>query len=133
MGWIYTVFMNSIEPDSTGDEVRVLPVRNPTRGRMRNFLKSMIPALAGAAAFCAGLCHAQNIAAPAIRLDFRIVSNGKTLRTSADGISRFDFILSEMALQDQSGTWIPSEEWFAYISAGEGRLQADTIGSPAGG
>lgn len=77
-------------------------------------------------------CHAQNSAAPAIRLDFRIMSKGKQLVPRPDGISRFDFLLSEIALQETSGRWITGGDWFAFISAGEDRRLADTEGSPAG-
>jgi len=76
--------------------------------------------------------HAQNITTPAIRLDFRIISNGEALTLRPDGISRFDFLLSEISLQEKSGRWITGGDWFAFLSLGEGRLHAETEGSPKG-
>jgi cytochrome c peroxidase len=75
---------------------------------------------------------AQNITAPAIRLDFRVVSKGAPLVLQPDGISRFDFLLSGISLQKETGEWLAGEEWFAFLSVGERRLSADTTGSPAG-
>jgi cytochrome c peroxidase len=80
-----------------------------------------------------GIGQAQNIATPALRLDFRVMSQGKPLTIHPEGISRFDFLLSEISLQKESGEWLAGEEWFAFISVGESRLSADTTGSPPGG
>ena len=77
-------------------------------------------------------CHGQNNVAPAMRLDFRVISQGKPLELQADGISRFDFLLSEISLQKEDGAWLAGEEWFAFISVGGGRLNAETTGSPQG-
>ena len=79
-----------------------------------------------------GIGVSQNNVTPAIRLDFRVVSNGEPLKLSSQGISRFDFLLSEISLQRNTGEWLAGEEWFAFISAGEGRLNAETTGSPTG-
>jgi cytochrome c peroxidase len=105
-------------------------------GKHSHCLKVAMPGVVVAGCFL-GLsgvpfCEAQNIAAPAIRLDFRVISKGKPLQLRPDGISRFDFLLSELSLQRKTGEWFPGDEWFAYVSAGEGRLNADTTGSPAG-
>ena len=67
-----------------------------------------------------------------MRLDFRVISQGKPLELPADGISRFDFLLSEISLQKEDGAWLAGEEWFAFISVGGGRLNAETTGSPQG-
>ncbi len=101
---------------------------------MRNAypLSQLLLALVGSMAMGIGSLLGQNIVAPAIRLDFKIVSKGQALKVNAEGISRMDFLISELALQDLSGKWLPSEEWFAFISAKEERLQADTLGSPKG-
>lgn len=76
--------------------------------------------------------HAQNNTSAAIRLDFSLISKGQTLDLRSGGLSRFDFLLSEISLQRESGEWIQGDEWFAYLSAAEGRLSADTTGSPPG-
>jgi cytochrome c peroxidase len=85
-------------------------------------------------AFALGVvtASAQNKVDPAIRLQFSIVSKGSPLDVKSGGISRFEFLLSELALKDSSGKWIPSEDWFAHLSAAEGKLHADTVGSPSG-
>jgi cytochrome c peroxidase len=79
-----------------------------------------------------GIGQAQNIATPALRLEFRVMSQGKPLAMHQDGISRFDFLISEISLQKQSGEWLAGEEWFGFISVGESRLSVDTEGSPPG-
>ncbi len=85
-------------------------------------------------AFALGIvaATAQNKVDPAIRLQFSILSKGAPLDVKSGGISRFEFLLSELALKDSSGKWIPSEDWFAHLSAAEGKLHADTVGSPSG-
>lgn len=75
---------------------------------------------------------AQNTASPALRLDFQILFQGKPLMIQPDEISRFDFLLSEISLQRETGEWLAGEEWFTFISLGQGRLSADTNGSPPG-
>lgn len=75
---------------------------------------------------------AQNKVDPAIRLHFSIVSKGAPVDVESGGISRFEFLLSELALKDSSGKWIPSEDWFAHLSVADGKLHADTVGSPSG-
>lgn len=86
------------------------------------FLAVLVPASSPAA----------NDSTPAVRLDFRVMSKGKPLELRPDGISRFDFLLSEIALRKRGGEWFAGEEWFAFLSAGKGRQHADTEGSPAG-
>ena len=61
------------------------------------------------------------------------MSKGAPLALRAEEISRFDFLLSEISLQEDSGRWVEGGDWFAFISVGERRLHADTEGSPAGG
>lgn len=74
----------------------------------------------------------QNQVEPAIRLQFTMLSKGQPLDLHRAKISRLEFLLSELALKDSSGKWIPSEDWFAHFNAIEGKLQADTVGSPSG-
>jgi cytochrome c peroxidase len=76
--------------------------------------------------------QSQNNVSSAVRLDFRILSKGEPLKLGPEGISRFDFLLSEISLQRKTGEWLAGEDWFAFISAGEGRLTAETQGSPTG-
>ena len=84
------------------------------------------------AALGMGVGQAQNNPAPAIRLEFQVMSEGRPLTLQPAGISRFDFLLSEISLQTPGGEWIAGDEWFAFISVAEGKLHADTAGSPSG-
>ena len=45
-------------------------------------------------------------------------------------ISRLDLLLSRLALQKPDGSWLESADWFAYISLGNSRLEADSDGVP---
>ncbi len=47
-------------------------------------------------------------------------------------VSRMDFLLSGLALQKKDGTWVESRDWFAYLSAGAGKLTAKGSGIPEG-
>ncbi len=101
---------------------------------MKNVFPPVLPVLALVSSIFAGMPSivAQNIVAPAVRLEFHIVKDGQKLEVNSSGVSRMDFLLSEMALQDLSGKWLPSADWFAFISAKEKLLHADTLGSPQG-
>ena len=107
---------------------------NAPPSALKRMLRSSAYRTCGLVVACAGIGigQAQNNAAPALRLDFRVISQGKPLVLHPDGISRFDFLLSEISLQKESGEWLAGEEWFAFISLGEGRLSAETKGSPPG-
>jgi cytochrome c peroxidase len=101
---------------------------------LKQILHSYVYRMCGLLVACLGMGtgQAQNIATAALRLDFRVMSQGKPLAIHPDGISRFDFLLSEISLQKDSGEWLVGEEWFTFISVGEGRLSAETQGSPPG-
>lgn len=71
-------------------------------------------------------------ASPAVRLQFDIMEGGKPVEISPSGITRMDFLISEISLKPVGGDWVTGEDWFAWISAGEPRLTANTEGSPAG-
>ncbi len=47
-------------------------------------------------------------------------------------VTRLDFLLSGLALQKENGTWLESQDWFAYLSAGSGRMAASGTGTPEG-
>lgn len=48
-------------------------------------------------------------------------------------VSRLDFLVSNLALLSENGTWVESQDWFAYFSAGSGRLAAQTSGGVPSG
>jgi len=52
--------------------------------------------------------------------------------TNAMRVTRLDFLLSELALKRQDGSWLESRDWFAYLGAGAGRMVAEGTGVPAG-
>ncbi|MGV3664257.1 MAG: MbnP family protein [Prosthecobacter sp.] len=45
--------------------------------------------------------------------------------------TRLDFLLSGLALRRKDGTWLESQDWYAYVSA-SGRMTAEGTGTPAG-
>lgn len=47
-------------------------------------------------------------------------------------VSRLDFLLSGLALRRKDGSWLESQDWYAYLSAGSGRMVAKGSGTPAG-
>ncbi len=47
-------------------------------------------------------------------------------------MTRLDFLLSGLALKKPNGTWLESQDWFAYLSAATGRMTAKGSGIPAG-
>ncbi|HEY4416127.1 MAG TPA: MbnP family protein [Verrucomicrobiae bacterium] len=47
-------------------------------------------------------------------------------------VTRLDFLLSNLALQRADGTWIGQPNWFAYISAREGRTNFTMADVPVG-
>lgn len=79
------------------------------------------------------------VMAQEVRLEIAPMTGGKALRmnepTSAAQparITRLDFLLSGLALRRTDGTWVKSRDWFAYLSAGAGRMTAKGSGIPAG-
>ncbi|OYW75943.1 MAG: hypothetical protein B7Z37_11120 [Verrucomicrobia bacterium 12-59-8] len=78
-------------------------------------------------------------AAQELRLEIVPMADGQALRLNeplapglAVRLTRMDFLLSGLALQRQDGTWLESQDWFAYLSAATGRLTAQGSGIPAG-
>ncbi len=74
-----------------------------------------------------------------LRLEVRPVAQGQALRLNEAldaqtpaRVSRLDFLLSGLALRKKDGTWLESQDWFAYLSAASGRLTAQGTGTPAG-
>ncbi len=47
-------------------------------------------------------------------------------------ITRLDFLLSGLALKKKDGTWLESQDWFAYLSASAGTMTAKGTGIPEG-
>ncbi|MCB1276945.1 MAG: c-type cytochrome [Prosthecobacter sp.] len=47
-------------------------------------------------------------------------------------ITRLDFLLSGLALKRKDGSWVESQDWFAYLSAATGRMTAKGTGTPKG-
>ncbi len=46
-------------------------------------------------------------------------------------VTRFDMLLSELALRRSDGSWLDSSEWYAVVSAGGGRTRSLATGVPA--
>ena len=77
----------------------------------------------------------------ALRLEF-VPSIGEQAVEGKDGsvarlpggieISRLDWLVSEIALLQADGTWLPSTDWYGYLSATNGRLRVDSDGVPVG-
>lgn len=79
------------------------------------------------------------LAGQELRLEVRPVAQGQALRLNEAldaqtpaRVSRLDFLLSGLALRKKDGTWLESQDWFAYLSAASGRLTAQGTGTPAG-
>jgi cytochrome c peroxidase len=74
-----------------------------------------------------------------LRLEVRPVADGRALRLNeplgkpaSARVSRLDFLLSGLALKKKDGTWLESQDWFAYLSTATGRLTAKGTGTPEG-
>lgn len=63
----------------------------------------------------------------------RLAIDQKLAGTSVSGfsISRLDGLLSQLALQRTDGSWLESEQWHVFLSAGQQRLSAMADGLPA--
>lgn len=79
------------------------------------------------------------VVAQEMRLEINPVAGGKALRMNEAlcagpqaRITRLDFLLSGLALRRKDGTWVESRDWFAYLSAGAGRMTAKGSGIPVG-
>lgn len=79
------------------------------------------------------------VVAQEMRLEINSMAGGKALRMNEPvsaqqkaRITRLDFLLSGLALRRKDGTWVESKDWFAYLSAGAGRMTAKGSGIPAG-
>lgn len=78
--------------------------------------------------------------AQALRLQIHPTSGREdtTLNTPLPGRAeprptRLDFLLSGLALRRKDGTWLQSQDWYAYVSASTARsLIAEGTGTPAG-
>jgi len=74
-----------------------------------------------------------------LRLEIVPMASGQVLRLNeplapgiAARVTRLDCLLSGLALQRQDGSWLESQDWFAYLSAATGRMTAQGSGIPAG-
>lgn len=72
-----------------------------------------------------------------VRLEVVPVAKGQALRlneglAASARISRLDCLLSGLALQKRDGTWLESQDWFAYLSMASGKMTAKGTGIPAG-
>ncbi|MGB8170772.1 MAG: MbnP family protein [Chthoniobacteraceae bacterium] len=97
--------------------------------------------LALAALLWLGGSSARGAVGTALRLEFvpgsgeqAILAEPGKVATLPNGvvITRLDWLVSEIALQRADGTWMPSNDWYGYLSAGSGRLQVDSEGLPKG-
>ena len=64
-----------------------------------------------------------------------LVFDSVTNQTAAGqkiSVTRLDFLLSDMALHRAGGTWVALTNWFAYLSAREGRTSFTLDNVPAG-
>lgn len=64
-------------------------------------------------------------------LIFDSVTN-QTAAGQTISVTRLDFLLSDFALRRVNGSWMERTNWFAYISAREGRTSFSLEGVPAG-
>ena len=74
-----------------------------------------------------------------LRMEVVPMVNGSALRLNeplapavAARVTRLDCLLSGLALKRPDGTWLESQDWFAYLSAATGRMTAKGSGIPAG-
>lgn len=79
-----------------------------------------------------------NMQAQELNLRFQTVVGAKEARfgtSLSEGgprVTRLDFLLSELALRRKDGSWLESQDWFAYLGAGAGRMTAEGTGVPKG-
>lgn len=76
-----------------------------------------------------------------LRLEIEPLWRGAVLRLNQElqgaqaaelSISRFDALLSGLALQRLDGTWLESKDWYAFLSAARNRWTASANGVPSG-
>ncbi|MDB6003288.1 MAG: hypothetical protein JWR15_275 [Prosthecobacter sp.] len=97
-----------------------------------------VPVRHGARVCCGVILMMMSVATAGqeVRLEMVPVVEGQALRlneeTGGVRISRMDCLLSGLALQRMDGTWLESQDWFAYLSVAAGRMTAKGTGIPAG-
>ena len=52
--------------------------------------------------------------------------------TSEDAISRLDWLVSQIELQREDGTWMPGADWFGFLGTGSKISHIDATGVPQG-
>ncbi|MBL9117204.1 MAG: cytochrome C peroxidase [Verrucomicrobiaceae bacterium] len=62
-----------------------------------------------------------------VRLQFQIKSPPEGVQ-----LTRLDLLLSRLALQRSDGSWMESNDWFAFVSQQQNRLTSDSDGVPDG-
>ncbi len=98
---------------------------------------SCVPVGRWGAVFCGVLMMVSAAArGQEVRLEVVPVVEGQALRLNEGmgsvRISRMDCLLSGLALQRMDGTWLESQDWFAYLSVAAGRMTAKGTGIPTG-
>lgn len=89
--------------------------------------------------FCTVLCLPQVSFGQKLQLEFEPEWQGspllldKKLPGAVDGmsVSRLDGLLSQLSLQRADGSWLESDRWHVFLSAGKRRLSATADGLPA--
>lgn len=76
--------------------------------------------------------YAQELHVRILPITGGVVKLHENLAKSAPQVTRLDFLLSGLALKKEDGSWLESQDWFAYLSATTGRLNASGTGTPDG-
>lgn len=103
-------------------------------------LRGRLTTLIGLAGVLAGVFLPREGQGQMLRLEIRPNTVGRGLalnepRAELAGarVTRLDFLLSGLALRRSDGSWLESEDWFAYLSAAPGKsLRAEGTGTPEG-
>ncbi|MDI1311529.1 MbnP family protein [Prosthecobacter sp.] len=100
---------------------------------------SEVPFRAWAMVLCGVSLLTLGAAGQDLHLEIVPMVDGQVLRLNeplglavAAQVTRLDCLLSGLALQKQDGTWLESQDWFAYLSTAEGRVSAKVSGMPEG-
>jgi cytochrome c peroxidase len=101
-------------------------------GRFVSHLPGIL--ILAAALFLPLLSGAQT--APVTRLEITPVLNGEPLGKDAwqderFAVTRLDYLLSALALQNEDGTWLESEDWHGFLSLEKNRTRVEATGLPA--
>lgn len=98
-----------------------------------------MPYKAWAMVFCGAWLLTLAAVGQDMQLEIVPMVNGQALRLNepqaqagTTQVTRLDCLLSGLALQKQDGTWLESQDWFAYLSTAAGRMTAKVEGMPAG-